>query len=173
MGHFVQVKSCKKILLNPTFKMWFFKILNIKWKIIIMLIIIQKKDYFQYIKKNSWLHFFLKTRSHELSTLLCLHPRDFYPHLFPLTFFSQSCVCLQNCACCVLKCLCSSLDFGCFDHSFKKIKNLLSSHFLSFSFFFYFPSTSFLCASLVSLHCHLTFLIALPHYLALLLITST
>jgi hypothetical protein len=36
--------------------MGFFNILNMKWKIIIMLIIVQKKFYFQYIKKNSWLH---------------------------------------------------------------------------------------------------------------------
>jgi hypothetical protein len=36
--------------------MGFFNILNIKWNIIIMLIIVQKKLYFQYIKKNSWLH---------------------------------------------------------------------------------------------------------------------
>jgi len=36
--------------------MGFLKNLNIKWKIIIMLIIIQKKNYFQYVKKFSWLH---------------------------------------------------------------------------------------------------------------------
>jgi len=38
--------------------MGFFNVLNIKWKII-MLIIVQKKIYFQYIKTFLWLH--LKT----------------------------------------------------------------------------------------------------------------
>jgi hypothetical protein len=36
--------------------MGFLKILNIKWKIIIMLIIVQKQVYFQYIKTFSLLH---------------------------------------------------------------------------------------------------------------------
>jgi len=36
--------------------MGFFDIWNIKWNIIIMLIIVQKYIYFPYIKKNSWLH---------------------------------------------------------------------------------------------------------------------
>jgi hypothetical protein len=41
--HFVQVEIFLKILLNSTFKMGFSNILNIKWKIIIMLIIVPKK----------------------------------------------------------------------------------------------------------------------------------
>ncbi len=32
---------------------------------------------------------------------------NFLSHLLPLAFFSQSCVCSQSCACCVLKCLCA------------------------------------------------------------------
>ncbi len=56
--HFVQVEIFFKILLNSTFKMGFSNVLNIKWKIIIMLIIIPKKNYFQYIKFISWLHYY-------------------------------------------------------------------------------------------------------------------
>ncbi len=51
----MQVEIIFKILLNYTFKMGFFNILNIKQKIIIMLIIV-KKNYFQYIKTFSCLH---------------------------------------------------------------------------------------------------------------------
>jgi hypothetical protein len=36
--------------------MGFFQKFNIKWNIIIMLIIVRKKLYFQYIKTFSWLH---------------------------------------------------------------------------------------------------------------------
>jgi hypothetical protein len=38
--HFVQIETFKIFIFNPTFKMGFFNILNIKWKIIIMLIIV-------------------------------------------------------------------------------------------------------------------------------------
>jgi len=34
----------------------------------------KKKIYFRYIKTFSWLHVIFLTRSHELSTLPCLHP---------------------------------------------------------------------------------------------------
>jgi len=51
----MQVKAILKIILNYTFKMVFFNILTIKCKTFIILIIVKKKLYFQYIKKNSWL----------------------------------------------------------------------------------------------------------------------
>jgi hypothetical protein len=60
MGHFVQVKTFLKILLNPIFKMQFFKILNIKRKIIIILIIIQKNITFHIGKKIVATFFFNK-----------------------------------------------------------------------------------------------------------------
>jgi hypothetical protein len=52
--------------------MGFFIILNIQWNIIIMLIIVQKKLYFQYIKTFSWLHviFFNKEQWAIYFTLL-------------------------------------------------------------------------------------------------------
>jgi hypothetical protein len=50
-----------------------FNIFNIKWKIIIMLIIVQKQLHFQHIKTFSWLHVIFLTMSSELFTLPCLH----------------------------------------------------------------------------------------------------
>jgi len=54
----VQIEIILKFVLNYTFKMGFFNILNVKQKIIIMLIIIFK-NYFQYIKTFSCLHVIL------------------------------------------------------------------------------------------------------------------
>lgn len=77
--------------------------------------------------------------------------------------FSQSCACSQNCACCVLECLCFSLNLGCLDHSCKKnhVSFLFSSPFVSLLFFL-FP----LCFFPSCLTCLVMLLPHFPHCLA-------
>ncbi len=89
-------------------------------------------------------------------------------------FFSQSCVCSQSCACCVLKCLCALVwMFGCLDHSFKKIpfSFLFSSPYLIlFPPLCFFPSLLACLIALSSLALLLHSVTSSPHHVAIILL---
>jgi hypothetical protein len=81
--HFVQIEIILCIVFNSTFRMGFSNILNVKWNIIIMLIIVQFFKKTSIHQKSSWIHviFFYMEQWAIYFTLLAL--RDLFKCMQP------------------------------------------------------------------------------------------